>query len=152
MYATCGPGQTLGSVPGQLCCAVVIKDVLDGSNILWEIVCHHYLRQKIMISDARTMMFFLVFIRGASAAKVRKAAWAAINCMCCMRPRLTVCGRPSSPDSTCVPPAHLAAHMAARLRCRKHRLCPVPPVVRLPPAQHARRLLLPHLCFFFVLL
>jgi hypothetical protein len=41
--------------------------------------------------------------------------------------------------------------MAARLRCRKHRLCPVPPVVRLPPAQHGRRLLLAPLCFCFCL-
>ena len=32
-----------------------------AQHILWEIVSHHYLRHKTMISDARTMMFFLIF-------------------------------------------------------------------------------------------
>ena len=30
IYATSGPGQTQGSVPGQLCSAVGITAVLDG--------------------------------------------------------------------------------------------------------------------------
>ena len=69
----------------------------------------------------------------------------------CMRPQLTLCGRPIWPDSTSAVLVDSEGDVAGCLGCRQHRLCPVHPLPLLPPAQHCQSFLCASLCLLFVL-